>query len=123
MKILCSFAKTLRGLVTILQSECETEINWLHNNKMIVNPDKIQVILLDKSRSDNTNIEIEIGNEKISSTSSAKLLGVHIHKTVKWKPVKFTDITKIVIMCKRERGFSQQFYIFKTLIIGMDALT
>ena len=90
---------------------------------MIVNPDKIQVILLDKSRSDNTNIEIEIGNEKISSTSSAKLLGVHIHKTVKWKPVKFTDITKIVIMCKRERGFSQQFYIFKTLIIGMDALT
>ena len=75
---LCSFAKTLRGLVTILQSECETAINWLHNNKMIVNPDKFQVIFLDKRRSDNTNIEVEIGNEKISSTSSVKLLGVHI---------------------------------------------
>ena len=97
---LCSFAKTLRGLVTILQSECETEINWLHNNKMIVNPDKIQVILLDKGRSDNTNIEIEIGNEKISSTSSVKLLGVRIHKPVKWKPVKCTDTTKIVLRCK-----------------------
>ena len=47
-----SFAKTLRGLVTILQSECETAINWLHNNKMIVNPDKFQVILLDKGRSE-----------------------------------------------------------------------
>ena len=75
---LCSFAKTLRGLVTILQSECETAINWLHSNKMIVNPDKFQVIFLDKRRSDNTNIEVEIGNEKISSTSSVKLLGVHI---------------------------------------------
>ena len=75
---LCSFAKTLKGLVTILQSEYETAINWLHNNKMIVNTDKFQVILLDKGRSDNTNIEVEIGNEKISWTSSVKLLGVHI---------------------------------------------
>ena len=59
-----SFAKTLRGLVTILQSECETAINWLHNNKMIVDRDKLQLILPDKRRSDNANIEIEIGNKK-----------------------------------------------------------
>ena len=46
---------------------------------MIVNPDKFHVILLGKGRSDNTNIEVEIGNEKIRSTSSVKLLiGVHI---------------------------------------------
>ena len=68
---LCSFAKTLKGLVTISQSECETAINWLHNNKM---KQKFQVIVLDKHRSDNTNIEVEIGNEKISSTLSVKLL-------------------------------------------------
>ena len=90
---LCGFAKTLRGLVMILQSECETAVNWLHNNKMIVNPDKFQVILLDKGRSDNKKIEVAIGNEKISSTSSVKLLGVdndvklnfneHIHKICK----------------------------------------
>ena len=45
---------------------------------MIVNPDKFQVIFLDKGRSDNTNIEVKIGNEKIRSTSSVKLLRVHI---------------------------------------------
>ena len=45
---------------------------------MIVNLDKFQVILLDKRGSDNTNIELKIGNEKIKSTSSVKLLGVHI---------------------------------------------
>ena len=75
---LCSFAKTLRGLVTILQSECETTINWIRNSKMIVNPDKVHIILLDKGSYDNTNIEVEIGDEKISSTSSVKLLGVKI---------------------------------------------
>ena len=46
---------------------------------MIVNPDKLQVILLDKGRSDNANIEVEIGNEKIRWNSSVKLLGVHIY--------------------------------------------
>ena len=53
-----------------MESECETAINLLHNNKRIVNPDKLQVILLD--------IDVKIGNEKINSTSSVKLLGVHI---------------------------------------------
>ena len=45
---------------------------------MIANPNKFQVILLGKGRSDNANIEVEIGYEKISSTLSVKLLGVHI---------------------------------------------
>ena len=62
----------------ILQSECERAINWLRSNKMIVNPDKFQVILLDKRRSDSTNTKVEIGNEKIISTSSVKLLVAHI---------------------------------------------
>ena len=49
---LASFASTLKELRPILESECETAINWLQNNKMIVNPDKFQVILLDKSGSE-----------------------------------------------------------------------
>ena len=48
---LCSFAKTFRELVTILQSKCEIAINWLYNNKVIVNPDKFQAVLLGKGRS------------------------------------------------------------------------
>ena len=45
---------------------------------MIVNPDKFQVILLEKCGCDDTNTEVKIGNEKIKSTSLIKLLGVHI---------------------------------------------
>ena len=76
---LASFASTLKALLPILESECEAAINWFHNNKMIVNPDKFQVILLDKRGSDNTNIEVKIWNEKIKSTSSTKFLGVHMN--------------------------------------------
>ena len=43
---------------------------------MIVNPDKFQVMFLDKRGI----VKIaKIGNEKIKSTSSVKLLGVHIN--------------------------------------------
>ena len=45
---------------------------------MIVNPDKFQVILLNKGKSDNANIGLAIGNGKIASTWSVKLLGVDI---------------------------------------------
>ena len=38
---LASFASRLEELLPILESECKTAINWLHNNKMIVNPDKL----------------------------------------------------------------------------------
>ena len=60
------------------ESECEAAVNWLYDNKIIVNPSKFQLILLDKRGSDNTNMEVKIGNEKIKSSSSDKLLGVHI---------------------------------------------
>ena len=59
---------TIKTLLPIFESECEAAISWLLNNKMIVNPDKFQVILLEKRSSDNTNIELKIGNEKIKST-------------------------------------------------------
>ena len=42
-------------LVDILQSGSEIVIDWFENNKMIVNPDKFQAILLDKRKSHHTN--------------------------------------------------------------------
>ena len=45
---------------------------------MNVNPDEFQVILLDNSSFNNTNTEVKLGNEKSKSTTSVKLVGVHI---------------------------------------------
>ena len=56
---LASFTSTLKEILPILESECEVANNWHHNNKIIVNPDKFQIILLDKCGCDNTNIELK----------------------------------------------------------------
>ena len=90
-QLLDRFCSFVRELVATLQSECETAINWLYNNKMIVNPVKFQAIFLDKGRYDNTNIEVEIGIHKIRSISSVKLLGVHIDDNLSFN----VDINKI----------------------------
>ena len=47
-------------------------------NKMIVKPDKFQVIPLNKKRSDLTNINFQVDNQVIKSVSSAELLGIQI---------------------------------------------
>ena len=70
---LASFACTLKELLSILESECEAAINWRHKNKMIVNPDKFQIILLDKRGSDNNNIEVKAGNKNRLSFSESML--------------------------------------------------
>ena len=69
---------------------------------MILNPDKFQVILLDKRGSDNINMESKIGIEKIKSNSSVKLLGVHIddklifnHHIIKFAVNQLNALTRL----------------------------
>ena len=55
---LSNFARTLKKLVSFLESEGETATNWLLNDSMIVNLHRFQGILLDEGESDSTNIEV-----------------------------------------------------------------
>ena len=76
---LSSFARTVKNLVSILESESSCAINWFRDNSMIVNPDKFQAILLDKRNSDlHLNENITIDKENIKVVSNVKMLGVHI---------------------------------------------
>ena len=45
---------------------------------MIINPDKFQAIILDKKKSDLTNIPLTIDNQTINSVPSVELLGIHL---------------------------------------------
>ena len=45
---------------------------------MIINPDKFQVIILDKKKSNLTNIPLTIDNQTIKSVPSVELLGIHL---------------------------------------------
>ena len=45
---------------------------------MIVNPDKFQLILIDKKKGDQTNENIVIDNKQIKSVPSVELLGIQL---------------------------------------------
>ena len=84
-----------------MELECETAFNWLRNNKLIVNLDKFQIVLLHKLGYDN--IEVKIRKKRLKSTSRVKLLGVHIdnkpnfnhhiNKVCKWARNQLNTLT------------------------------
>ena len=47
-----AIAQTLTELKNTLQSDSGVVVNWFKNNKMIVNPEKFQAIILDKQKHD-----------------------------------------------------------------------
>ena len=75
---LSTIAKTLVELKNTLQSESEVVINWFKNNKMIVNPEKFQAIILDKEKHDYSNETVEFDIKTIETVSSVRLLGVQL---------------------------------------------
>ena len=75
---LACFSKTVQDLIGFLESECEVALNWFNENKMIVNPGKFQVIIIDKRKRVHTNEIFKIGSKEIKDTSQVKLLGVEI---------------------------------------------
>ena len=75
---LSNIAKTIDSLKQTLESECKVSIKWFHENKMNVNPDKFQAIVLDKCRSNNTEVKFIIGSEQIQAVPSVDILGITI---------------------------------------------
>ena len=68
----------MEDLIKKLKRECEVALTWFRDNKMMVNPNKFQAILLNKSKPTHVKVTMDIGNEKIESLSAVKLLGIEI---------------------------------------------
>ena len=75
---LSAFESNIKNLKLILESESEKAISWFQSNKMIVNPGKFQSIIFDKKKQNHTAEYISIDQKNIKTSSSVKLLGVHI---------------------------------------------
>ena len=75
---LSAFAENVSKLINILQSESEVITDWFKENQMIVNPDKFQVIIIDKKKGDHTNENVFIDNKQIKTVSSVELLGIQL---------------------------------------------
>ena len=116
--------ETILELIDILQSGSEIVIDWFKSNKMIVNPDKFQAILLDKRKSDHTNQCIVADNQNIKVLSSVELLGIQIDD----KLIFSLDISNIcrstsnqsiaLIRLKRFLGFKEKRIVIKSFCIG-----
>ena len=75
---LSAAAKTVTELKNTLQSESEVIINWFKNNKIIVNPEKFQAIILDKQKDDYSNETIKFDNKTVETVPSVRLLGIQL---------------------------------------------
>ena len=75
---LSAFESNIKNLKLILESESKTAISWFQSNKMIVNPGKFQGIVIDKKKQNHPAEYISIDQKYIETSSSLKLLGVHI---------------------------------------------
>ena len=53
---------------------------------MIVNPDKFQVIKIDKKKGDHTNENVVIYNKQIKTVTSVKLLGIQLDDKLNFNP-------------------------------------
>ena len=81
-----------------LEKDSEKAIDWFRRNNMIVNPEKFQSMIL--QRSDVHTIEID-GN-KIETTNSVDLLGVYIDNKLTFDDHIFTLCNKAAMpKCNR----------------------
>ena len=75
---LSAWGETVSKLIDMLESESNIAIDWFTKNEMIINPDKFQAIILDKKKSNLTNIPLTIDNQTIKPVPSVELLGIHL---------------------------------------------
>ena len=76
-----------------LEKETETAVEWFNQNKMTVNPDKFQAMLLEK-KNENNQSSFKINNQRIKTTNCVKLLGTNIDS-------KLNFDSHISDLCKR----------------------
>ena len=81
-------------VINSLEDEANLLIKYMKTNKLIMNPQKTQLIL------SHMNGTIEIENVTIESQVNAKLLGMWISPDMKWK----THIEKLLLTLNKRLG-------------------
>ena len=71
-------SKNRDTLLETVKNESGLAVNWFRNNNMIVNPDKFQLMLLQKSTKKVIQEKLQIHNNEIESENSVSLLGITI---------------------------------------------
>ena len=101
-----------------LESEINIAIDWFLKNELIINPDKFQVIFLDRKKYNLRNIPLTIENQAIDSVPSADLLEIHLDDKLNFNlhisnvcrsaENQLNVLTKLELSCKK--NFNQQLH-------------
>ena len=83
---LSAFAENVSKLINILLIESEVITDWFKKNQTIVNPDKFQVIIIDKKKGDHTNENVVIDNKQIKTVPSVERLGIQLDDKLNFSP-------------------------------------
>ena len=75
---LTAFAQSVQTLISFLKSKSNIAIDWFKTNKMIVNANNFQSIVIDEKKRGHTKETFEIGDKVTEASPSIKLLGVQI---------------------------------------------
>ena len=70
--------RTIENLLSTLETESQAAIEWFKLNKMVVNPEKFQAIVVKKNAKMKDSYTLNINDLTINSESRAKLLGIEI---------------------------------------------
>ena len=68
----------IETLFETLKNESDSAVNWFRNNNMIVNPDKFQLMLLQKSTKKVIQEKLQIDNNETESENSLTSLSITI---------------------------------------------
>ena len=94
--ITCS-SDTIDELIRNLEEESEIATKWFTENKMIINPEKFQAIIIDRKGQENNPKELNIDGKAIKSEHTVKLLGLEIDSKLKFE-------SHISNLCKKSAG-------------------
>ena len=68
--------RTIENLLSTFETESQAAIEWFKLNKMVVNPEKFQTIIVKKNAKMKDSYPLNINDLKINSETSVKLLGI-----------------------------------------------
>ena len=68
--------RTIENLLSTFETESQAAIEWFKLNKMVVNPEKFQTIVVKKNAKMKDSYPLNINDLKINSETSVKLLGI-----------------------------------------------
>ena len=82
---------TIEELISTLEKESQAAIDWFVSNKMIVNPDKFQAIVVKRNNKMKDSYSLNINQEVINSENCVKLLGVEIDNKLSFENYFYTS--------------------------------